>query len=336
MLHSKKLFPITIIFFILILLLSCNEISSSYDELIENHHSLSAIEEPIYVSSHSSYIDIKDPYEIQVTENIIVINNQNTSLSGISLWLPQPLTDLDIEDDQGDLVFVVSPIVGMYDIVFRSDLELNQSCTLTINYLYDLDIIEIGKQPIYYFQFTSEITYFTQNHLINIRLPNNTFIETKRGYTSYAEDAEIDVFNNRIYLFWEFHDLETLTGEEVFVLFGAHLGPTIPIWILVMVPLSAFLLGIGITYVAMRKKQQEELKKIGEIYLTEDQRNLLKLLLDRGGKLTQNDLVIATGLSKSKISRDLKRLEEQEFVEKKQWGRQYRVYLTEKGEKVIE
>ena len=78
------------------------------------------------------------------------------------------------------------------------------------------------------------------------------------------------------------------------------------------------------------------MKRIGEIYLSKDQKELLKLIHDQGGKQTQKELVTITGLSKSKISRDLNLLEEKGFVRKQRWGKQYRVYLTETGEKVIE
>ena len=307
----------------------------SAEEYSEGNKNASFSQLPIQINSHSSNINIKNLNEINVVETLELQNIENTSLTYFEIWLEQTYRDLIVEDDQGELGSNVSETTGWIIVYPRSELGWNQTSYLRFSYLLDYEIIEVDETPSYYFQFSSKISYFTQNHEINILLPNNTFIHTLRGYDSFASDANVIPTENRLQLSWQFENLEVGIEPEVFVLFGEPLGTTTPIWILVISPLSALLCGIGVTLWVMKRKQIEELKKIGEIYLTKDQSELLKLIFERGGKQTQKELVTYTELSKSKISRDLKLLEEKGFVKKQRWGRQYKIYLTEKGEKVI-
>ena len=335
MLNNRKLYSIYLVFLFTVLFFSFHNTETSAADCYEEAKNSSFDQLPIQINYHSSDINIKNLNEIIVVETLVLQNIENTSLTYFEIWLEQTYRDLIIEDDQGELGSNNSDTTGWIIVYPRSELGWNQTSYLRFSYILDYEIIEVDETPSYYFQFSSKISYFTQNHDINIFLPNNTFIHTKRGYDSFAAGANVIPTESRLQLSWQFEDLEAGTEPEVFVLFGEPLGPITPIWILVISPLSALLCGIGITLWIMKKKQTEELKKIGEIYLTKDQSDLLKLISEKGGKLTQKELVTYTGLSKSKISRDLNLLEEKDFVKKQRWGRQYRIYLTETGEKVI-
>jgi uncharacterized membrane protein len=94
--------------------------------------------------------------------------------------------------------------------------------------------------------------------------------------------------------------------------------------------------GVAGTLWIVNRRKRKTIRKLGEIFLTDIQRELLQIIVDKGGKITQKELVTITEYSKSKISRNLSPLEENEFITKQKWGNQYRVYITELGRKVIE
>jgi len=77
------------------------------------------------------------------------------------------------------------------------------------------------------------------------------------------------------------------------------------------------------------------MKILSETYLTEDQKIIIKSLQEKDGKMTQKELVLSTGHSKSKVSRDITLLEKNNFVRRQRWGRQYRVYLTDLGNECL-
>ena len=77
-------------------------------------------------------------------------------------------------------------------------------------------------------------------------------------------------------------------------------------------------------------------KKATQPNLTETQKELLWIIAEKGGKISQKELCTITGYTKTKISRNLISLEQQVLVTKEKWGRNFRVYITETGRKVIE
>jgi len=45
-------------------------------------------------------------------------------------------------------------------------------------------------------------------------------------------------------------------------------------------------------------------------------------------------LTVITGYTKNKVSRNLISLEQQQLIIREKWGRNYRIFITETGEKV--
>jgi uncharacterized membrane protein len=86
----------------------------------------------------------------------------------------------------------------------------------------------------------------------------------------------------------------------------------------------------------MRRREIKARKAIGEIYLTDDQNLILKLVHQNDGRIAQKELLTQTNFSKAKLSRNISSLEEFGFITKEKWGREFRVYITKNGRKVVE
>lgn len=67
------------------------------------------------------------------------------------------------------------------------------------------------------------------------------------------------------------------------------------------------------------KREKEEIK-INMDYLSEDERTVLNLILNRNGTMLQNSIVNETGFSKVRVSRIISSLEAKGFVEKRRKG----------------
>ena len=86
----------------------------------------------------------------------------------------------------------------------------------------------------------------------------------------------------------------------------------------------------------MRRGSSRLEEEIEKIYLTKNQQLLLKLISEKEGKMTQQDIIRITNFTKSKVSRNLTPLEENGLIAKEKWGREYKVKLTKKGLKVAQ
>lgn len=109
-------------------------------------------------------------------------------------------------------------------------------------------------------------------------------------------------------------------------------GQPLP-WSTIIVGASSIIavMGFGVYFLKKRRKGEFTVERVD--YLADSSyRAIIKLLGDSGNKgLLQSEIVSKTGLSKSTVSRRLKRLEEEEFIVIKRSGKYNYVYLTDKG-----
>lgn len=96
---------------------------------------------------------------------------------------------------------------------------------------------------------------------------------------------------------------------------------------LVIVTLSLFGLFIGsLTYYLISERCEEKLKEIHKdnklmlSLLEPDERKIIETLIDNEGKSSQSDIVKKTGISRVKVSRILKKLEQKGIIKKIQNG----------------
>jgi len=106
------------------------------------------------------------------------------------------------------------------------------------------------------------------------------------------------------------------------------------IWPYIVSPIFGLAAGVTGTVWFMRRREKRAIKKIGEIFLTDNQKQFLKIIIENGGKISQKELTVTTGYTKNKVSRNLISLEQQQLIIREKWGRNYRIFITETGEKL--
>ncbi len=290
------------------------------------------------VETHSIKIDILKIDEIKIAERFTVKNTQNSTLDSIDLWLNQTLSNLVVTDYNGSLLFedtAISQSSHLLDITFRAEVEGNSTTTFDIWYDLERDPIAEQGNSYYFFEFYSTVTYFTEEQLIEVKIPERSFIHEEEGITPYFPSDGFALAGQRVYLSWTFEDLDSLEETFIFVRFDKPLQE-IPIVAIVLGTIGGIVLGVGVTILFMRRRERRVVKQISTIYLSDTQKTLLRLLSENNGKMLQKELCAETGFTKSRISRNITPLVEQGLVKRDRWGRNYVIKLTENGLKVIE
>ena len=341
LLKKRLIFPVCILSLIILLFFSFRgQVSYSFIDNKSRDNRFS--QEQVIIDYHEIKIDFVSLAEIFVVEELYIANTQNTTLSSCDVLLKQSYVNLEIEDSKGPLLYEMiseDSSTNLITIHFRNLLEINQTVRISLNYLLDIDLPKITEDHTYYnFMFQRAVIYTTLQYHITIRLPKNSFIHEDAAipYSYYPDNAFVDHSGERIFLVWEFENLQPLSDNLIFVLFDEPIRETPHIWIPIVSPIVGLVCGAFGVFWWMRRRENKSARKLGDIFLNDDQKLLLKLIIEADGSVTQKDFIQLTGHTKSKISRNLIPLEEQGLIKKTKWGREYKVSITKTGRKVIE
>jgi DNA-binding MarR family transcriptional regulator len=331
-LASKLLVGVLVILLILFNL-NCRIDAKVFEET-EKH---SFEQSSIVITTHETRINFLDPQEIIVDESIFFECKYAASISLLEYWINHSYSELEITDEQGILNYDISNTTGLISINLRNNLYLNQSSYFRISYKLDVDplIIE-GKPSYYYFQFRNDISYFTEFQKVTVRLPSFCYLHEDEDieHPIYPDDADISIIGEKILLTWEFEELQYGSNPLIFILFEKPVG-TPKIWPIIVGPLLGLIAGAVGVFFLMRKKERKIYSDLDKVYITNSQRTLLSLINDLDGKTTQKVLIDVTGFSKSKISRNLTPLEEKDLIYREKWGREFKVFITVTGRRLI-
>ncbi|MHA1779065.1 MAG: helix-turn-helix transcriptional regulator [Candidatus Heimdallarchaeaceae archaeon] len=299
---------------------------------------------------HTLSIDIIAEDTIDVEELFVIQNIGNETISKVSFWLNVSLASLIIEDVEGSLLFDWLPVTNNSHFItvnLRNAITHLEKASFICKY----DLISAvpfvsGELISYYsFEFQPAISFFTSKLTISVMLPEKSFLhENDEGITPiFPENASQTLSHNRITVTWLFNNVSQ--NANVFVLTrydpplsqaeqGSIFSSFFNIFIFGFV--IGLFLGISGTFWLIRYRERKAKREMGLSLLNENQLELIRIIYDHGGKISQRDLCDITGFSKSKISRNLVPLEERGLITREKWGRTYVVYLTETGEEVIE
>ena len=294
---------------------------------------------PLYISELDITLNVKAPDEVIITERYTFKNNQNATLSSVDLFLNMTYTNLKIINtlNQTQLNHDLLGSSQNIRIYFQSVLEANKSRTIDISYnlVNELPIIP-NTHSYYMFSYLTTSHYYTQNIIITSRLPEYCYLhETDDFLPCSPPPIENFLSGTRITLIWEFDDLPEYSLIDIRVFFDEAAKPT-PIWIFIVGPIAGVAFGVLISYYFFKRKDQKTTKKIGDMFLSDVQKQFLKLIHTKGGKITQTELCKMTGYTRTRVSRNLISLEQQELIRREKWGKNFQVYLTDMGKKVIE
>ncbi len=172
-----------------------------------------------YVELHSIKVDVLNVNEINVAETYTVKNIFNSSLDSIEIWINQTASNLKAIDSEGTLAFEKTEFSGssiLLNVYFRSELPNNSSTTFDIWYSLNRYPIAEQDKAYYYFEFYSDVTYFTKEQIIELKIPERSFIHEEEGLTSYFPQDGFALAGKRVYISWSFENL--LPEEQSFVL----------------------------------------------------------------------------------------------------------------------
>lgn len=323
-----------------VLSLKKNTTSCAYVD--QDNNQIHLLSEPITVTRHEIRIDLSNIKEISVNEEIIIKNQANSSVSVFSCWLNQSYSDLIIEDKEGDLQFEevnIDESSFLVNLNFSSPLEPDQTVRISLNYILEVELPLIeGRHNYYSVMFRKAITYFTSFCEIIVRLPQNSIIHEDKNnpYSYFPEEGELESSGDRLWVIWDFSGVQANSDIYVFVLFDEPIETNQNIWIPIVGSIAGIIVGATGVYWWTTRRSKKMMEKVGSIFLTSDQKMLLKLIAESGDRITQKEFIKLTGYTKSKISRNLIPLEKQGLIRKQKWGREFRIFITKDGRKVIE
>lgn len=299
---------------------------------------------------HSISIDIQDGDTIQVQEVFVVKNIASENISQINFWLNYSIFTLVIKDAEGILLFDWTPISNTTHFIsvhLREPLRPNEKTFFVCEYTLSnvIPLVSNSEELSYYsFEFSPSNSFQTEELSISVTLPSRSFLHEEEEIKAlFPENAEQSLSDNRIVVFWQFFNVSAYDDLLILIRFDPPLveeaqeGPFSSFFNIFIFGFAIGLfLGVSGTFWLIKYKERQAKREIGLSLLNDNQLELIKLIYEHGGKISQRDLCDLTGFSKSKISRNLVPLEERGLITREKWGRTYVVYLTETGEQVIE
>jgi len=336
---SKNRFSLRTAFIItLLLLISFQKIESEINKPSFGENKIS-FSDDVVIYSHSIDILIQDVNSISFEEHFQFMNARVTPISTINIWMKNiNVNNLLVRDEE--YVELDKNVLIFENQTALVSVELNRALEKFQTYAFSLlysggECMEIqGNPPYYLYQFTSIFSYNTIGLGINIRLPEHCNI---REYN--PENGHLEVVGGYTWVFWSWSS-DYLNSSVIFplvqVFFEEPPTSRTAIWITVIGPFLGVILGASSVYLLMRKREKRSVEMLGKIFLTDDQKLILRIIIENEGKITQKELIEHTQFSKSKISRNLFPLEEYDLIKKEKWGREFKVYITEAGEKILE
>lgn len=292
---------------------------------------------------HEIRIDIRNINEIQVIETIIAENKQNVTTSHCGFWINQSIRDLRLEDTQENEldydITSLNPSSHFITAHYPASLNVNQSTSFRLIYYLNIELSQFEGNSVYYsFLYRKAISHFTLFFRVQIELPENSFLhENDIPFSYYPEETTPVLSGNKFHLVWDFENLYAFSYNMFVVYFDEPFSKTPPpIWLIIVGPVSGLITGAIAVFWWMKRREKRVMVKLGTIFLTEDQKMLLKHLFKHEGKMSQKEIISLTSNTKSKISRDLIPLEKYGLIKKEKWGREFRIYLTDSGERMLE
>ncbi len=321
---------------VLLLAISPQQICSCKisDTLGKNH--CNSIQQNLRVLKHEIEIDILSVEEVKVLERYRIENVQNSSVSSIELWINQSTDNIVTSGNLNSDINSISNASHLITLNLHSEFLPNDTELFTLT--YDLNNLpRISFKKFYYFQFWSSISYYTQIHTISLRLPYKSTIHVEKDFTSFFPVDNVTAILDppRVYISWFFYNLEPFENQFCFIYFDKPFQNP-PVWVFILGPAGGIAVGVGGSIWFMRRKERRIMKNLGEIFLSESQKEILKLIYENEGKMLQKDICLKTGFSRSRVSRNLVPLEQQGLIEREKWGKNYTIRLTETGRRVSE
>ena len=294
-------------------------------------------EYPTIITNLTTRIFIENENDIAVTDEITILNNRNTSLTQVIIRVDPPFRELEVNDlTQNPLSFDSIFEQNLILVDFGKELAFNETMTFRMTYFIDSQTIKTaGRPPRYLFNYNRTASYPILEYKLTIRIPRDSFIPDDIGIPYFPEVTNVQETGKVVYLNWEICDIDEGQVVYVHVFYEERTAMLPAAWIIVIALIGGICVGAILVFLLMRRKERGVLQEISNIYLTDDQKEILSIIVENDGKIIQGDLIRISGFTKSKVSRNLTPLETNGFITRERWGRESKIFLTDKGKKVL-
>ena len=191
------------------------------------------------------------------------------------------------------------------------------------------DFLEVGRKNFFITEFENQL--FSSFVFFELSLPEGSVLDksVNQGKSVYPEPEEIISDGQRIIINWRMEDVLEGQRTAVFVTYKDSLGSNLIVYFIV--PLIAIILFLGILLARKPKeKVRETIVNKPELHLKEEEKQIVRIIEKKEGKIEQGTLVIVSDFSKAKVSQILKELEERKIVKKVKKGKKNIIMLKSK------
>lgn len=170
------------------------------------------------------------------------------------------------------------------------------------------------------FSYTQSIYRPTDNYNLKILLPSGSgIIDQNNASTPVVSPSDYDVGSNGQQIFVEWNTAPQIGDTLRFSLMYSALSSSTNYLHIAGLIIGLIVIG-GIGYVIWRRKTRENINEIYE-NLSEDEIEIVELLIENDGEMLQKDVVDSSKYSKAKISGLVSGLVDKDIIEKQKEGR---------------
>ncbi|MBD3190123.1 MAG: winged helix-turn-helix transcriptional regulator [Candidatus Heimdallarchaeota archaeon] len=299
---------------------------------------------------HRMNINIQENVQdIQINSHYTYKNTGNQSAYYISIVLDIKISTVLVYDAIGDLSFEWHSMEysNLINITLRDPLVPDSPpYTFTVSYIVEdaIDQIVTPTQS-YNFYWSMEHDERTDRFLLVIALPIN-FVLCNETVNPPLEPTADRIFSDgqRIKFEWDYTDIPANQFQTWTVRFKTYqtiLPTTITTtdyhWEIIIPMFFAGLIIGGLTsFFILNRFSATERKGIVESLLSKPEKQILKIIQEADGRITQNKICTISGFSKAKVSYYLSELEEKKIIERERWGRMNRVKIIDSALEKVE
>lgn len=287
--------------------------------------------------------------DVQINSYYTYKNTGNQSIFYITITLDIKISTVLVYDAIGDLNFEWESMEysNLINITLRDPLVPDSPYyTFTVSYIVE-DAIDKIVTPTraYNFYWSMEHDDQTERFFLIITLPIN-YILCNETVNPPLEPTADRIFSDgqRIQFEWEYTNIlkdqfqtwtirfktyQTILPTTITTT-GYHWGVIVPLFF------AGLIIGGLTSFFILNRFSATERKGIVESLLSKPEKQILKIIQEADGRITQNKICTISGFSKAKVSYYLSELEEKKIIERERWGRMNRVKIIDSALEKVE
>ena len=318
-----------------------NNIHSDYYSILQNND--------LIITTYDIDLDIETNARDVITETTITYQNNGSNpidiiyhtITSDTILASSRISTIFVSDGTNELLYEWEVLTDYHHLTIHlSDpIETNEFVTLVISYVMESAISESHLIPDdYIFQWSINLLEEIEHFRVIITLPQKFALNNDTEIPLEPEADQISI-DGQVFL-WNYYSVDPDTTHSWIIRFqlfkeNNKLNYRIPsfIWGVMVV---VFLLGGGIgsttVYYTLRNKLATDRTEIVEALLSQPEKEIVKIIKEEGGVITQNKICTVSGFSKAKVSYYIKELENKEIIRRERFGRMNRIVLIEESQ----